>query len=223
MNSLGARLEAALDFLKQVENNNLFADVGSDHAFLAIEAVKRGIAARAIASDVNIMPLEKGRENAEKQGIDVEFILSDGLDLLEGRGISSAAICGMGGELIADMVLRSEAAHGCKLILQPMTAQEDLRKALWENGFEIAKERFVVENGKAYVVMLAGFCGEKQDFNYVDLYLGKERSDSFEFRRYCRKIQAAAEKRRLGIIARGESAKAIDELIASMYLLSFSS
>lgn len=213
MNNLGSRLETAISILADIGGNETFADIGSDHAFLAIEVLKRGIAKRAIAADINSLPLEKGRENAEKCGIDIEFILSDGFDALEDKGIKSAAICGMGGELIAKMILRSETAHRCTLVLQPMSAQEDLRKALWDNGFCIHSEKFVIDGGKPYTVMSVSYDGKKREYDNIDLYLGKERNKSVGFAKYCEKIKAAAEKRRLGIIARGESTEETDSLI----------
>jgi len=213
MNNLGARLEAAIELLKSCENTDIFADIGSDHAFFAIEAKKRNICKTAIASDINKLPLEKGRENAEMQNMDIEFVLSDGFDGLEDKGLTCAAVCGMGGELIAKMLIRSNIAKKCSLILQPMSAQEELRRALWENGFEIQKEIFVYESKKPYTIMQARFTGSNTGYSFCDLFLGKERENSFEYSKYCEKIRNAAEKRRLGAIARGESTDDIDMLI----------
>ena len=213
MNSIGSRLEAVLDKLKYIKDNKLFADIGSDHAYLAIEAVSRGYAESAIASDINPMPLAKGKENANALGIDVEFILSDGFDAFDTLPVTSAAICGMGGELIAKIVLRSKICKSAHLLLQPMSAQEELRKALWDNGFEIECERFVVESKKPYTVISARYTGEKYKYSYLDLYLGKERSPSPEFSAYCEKALASAVKRKLGIISRGEDTRDIDSLI----------
>lgn len=213
MNTLGFRLEEALFLLSKTENNLTFADIGSDHAFLAIEVLKRGIAKKAIAADINKLPLEKGRQNAISNGVEMDFILSDGFDSLEGFNLTSAAVCGMGGELIAKMLLRSEVAKKCDLVLQPMSAQEDLRKALWDNGFDIISESFVVDSGKPYTLMRVRFDGIKRYYTYNQLFLGKEMKDSPEFSEYCKKIKAAAEKRRLGLIATGQSTDDIDGLI----------
>lgn len=211
--TIGNRLEAVIKLLSQCKSNNLFADIGSDHAFLAIEVIKRSIAKKAIAADINEMPLLKGKENAEKLGIDIEFILSDGLDAFDERDISSCAVCGMGGELIANIILRSKAARNALLILQPMSAQEELRKSLWDNGFDILTEIFTVEAGKAYTVMQVKYDGIVRDYSYIDLYLGKERAESNEFKQYCEKILLSAQKRRLGLIAKNESTEEIDTLI----------
>ena len=213
MGNLGIRLEKAIEILSQTENNRLFADIGSDHAFLPIEVLKRGIAEKAIAADVNRLPLEKGRENAEEAGVEIDFILSDGFDGLEGLHITSAAVCGMGGELIAKMILRSQIAKKCNLVLQPMSAQEELRKSLWDNGFNILSENFVVEGGKPYTLMNVVFDGIKRDYTYNQLFLGKEMRPSPEFAEYCRKIKAAAEKRRLGFVAKDLPTDEIDGLI----------
>ena len=213
MGNLGIRLEKAIEILSQTENNRLFADIGSDHAFLPIEVLKRGIAEKAIAADVNRLPLEKGRANAEEAGVEMDFILSDGFDGLEGLHITSAAVCGMGGELIAKMILRSQVAKKCNLVLQPMSAQEELRKSLWDNGFNILSESFVLEGGKPYTLMNVVFDGIKRDYTYNQLFLGKEMSSSPEFAEYCRKIKAAAEKRRLGFVAKDLPTDEIDGLI----------
>lgn len=211
--TLGSRLDAVMQLISEKENNKLFADVGSDHAFLAIEVIKRGIAEQAIASDINEMPLLKGKENASRSSLPIEFILSDGFDSFDDRSVTSAAICGMGGELIAKIIMRSNIAKNAMLVLQPMSAQEELRKTLWDNGFEIAKEIFVTESAKPYTVMQVVFCGKSTEYDYIDLYLGKERQSCEDFANYCKKILIAAEKRRLGIIARGESTTDVDSLI----------
>ncbi|MBR6562916.1 MAG: SAM-dependent methyltransferase [Clostridia bacterium] len=211
--SIGNRLSAVIEILDSIGKSALFADVGSDHAYLAIEVMKRSLADAAIASDINELPLMKGRENAELQGVDLEFILSDGFDAFDGRDVTAAAICGMGGELIARIIERSGIARRAELILQPMSHQEHLREYLWSNGFEILREIFVTEADKHYTVMHARYLGTNSDYSYLDLYLGKERAKSDAFCAYCKKICESALKRRLGIVARGGDTEDIDGLI----------
>lgn len=213
MSYMGERLEAAARLLK-TENNTLFADIGSDHAFLAIEVIKRGIAKSAIAADINEQPLLKGRENAAMQGVAMNFILSDGFKSLEEHSVTSAAVCGMGGELIARIVLESSICKSALLVLQPMSAQEILRKALWDNGFDILTEAFVIDSGKPYTVMQVKYGKQTAQYSYTDLYLGKERPRTAEFLAYCEKQLNSALKRKIGIIARGESTEDIDALIS---------
>ncbi len=213
MSLIGSRLKAVTRLLADIENNILFADIGSDHAFLAIEVLKNRLALSAIASDINEQPLLKGKENAARSGVKMDFYLSDGFDAIDNLPITSAAICGMGGELIAKIIDRSKVARNATLIVQPMSAQEELRKYLWDNGFSVEKELFVHESGKSYTVMKIKFSGERTEYSYIDLFLGKERLPSREFSLYCEKILTAAKKRRLGVVARNEDTAEIDCLI----------
>ncbi len=213
MSLIGSRLSAVTRLLSDVKDNTLFADIGSDHAFLAIEVLKKGLATSAIASDINEQPLLKGKENAARSGVKIDFYLSDGFDAIDSLPITSAAICGMGGELIAKIIGRSRVAHEATLIVQPMSAQEDLRKYLWDNGFVIEKEIFTLEANKSYTVMKLHFSGERTEYSYIDLFLGKEREQTREFSLYCEKILTAAKKRRLGVVARNEDTAEIDGLI----------
>jgi tRNA (adenine22-N1)-methyltransferase len=119
----------------------------------------------------------------------------------------------MGGELIGKIIGRSRVAHEATLIVQPMSAQEDLRKYLWDNGFVIEKEIFTLEANKSYTVMKLRFSGERTEYSYIDLFLGKEREQTKEFSLYCEKILTAAKKRRLGVVARNEDTAEIDGLI----------
>ncbi len=192
--NLGKRLSAALALLGDCDGA-VFADIGSDHAYLAVEAQKSGTVRKAIASDINPLPLQSGRANAEKSGADIEFLISDGFDALEEKGITAAAICGMGGEMIAAILARSRCARECDLILQPMSGQEKLRAFLYENGYRIRKEVFTVDCGKPYVIMLVRYTGTPEDYTYTDLYLGKERPAGAEFARYAGKEAERARKR----------------------------
>lgn len=210
---LGNRLECILNNLMNQGCSSLFADIGSDHAFLAIEAVKRGYAKSAIASDINPSPLKCGFENAKAQNIHIDFVLSDGFDAIESRDISSAAICGMGGELIAEIVGRSEAAKKCILALQPMNHQQHLRKFLWENGFEIINEDFCVESSKPYCIIIARYTGINSDYTYSELFIGKNPVPTHEFIKYTEKVMSSAKKRLAGQRITGADTSQTEQLI----------
>ena len=198
MRSLGNRLEAVLEIIRSNAPFAVFADVGSDHAHLAAAVKQSGLARRVIASDVNSGPLERGREYAAAAGIAAEFVLSDGFENIDPLSPDCAAVCGMGGELIADIISHSESAKKCLLVLQPMTAHDDLRKYLWDNGFEITGERFAVEGKKVYAVFSARYTGAKTEYSHSDLFLGKARPQCAEYAKYVEKALAQAKKRRMG-------------------------
>lgn len=178
--AIGKRLLSAAEFVRQ---GAYFADIGTDHAYLPLFLLKEGKIPRAVCADINRGPLESARKNAEAEGLSekIKFFLTDGAAALSGEGITDYAICGMGGELIADII---EAAphlksHGVRLILQPMTRVPHLRRYLCENGFSILDECYSAEGGKFYVCLCAEYTGEYSaicDFEAEFGILGERRA-----------------------------------------------
>ena len=66
---------------------------------------------------------------------------------------------GMGGILIGELLeANKEVAHSVeKLILQPMQAQEELRRYLLNNGYEILDEVLVKEDFRIYEIIVAKY------------------------------------------------------------------
>lgn len=152
---LDNRLKTCAEF---VTGKGIAVDVGTDHAYLAAELVTSGKCGRVIASDINSGPLESARRTVEKYGIDdsVELVLSDGLQNVNMEGVSDIIIAGMGGETIVH-ILQNGAIFGenIRLILQPMSKPELLRKWLYDFTFEITAEKAVEADGKLYTVICA--------------------------------------------------------------------
>ena len=192
------RLMAAASFVRA---GAVFADIGTDHGYLPVFLLSRGIATRAVLSDVNAGPLSSARENVAAAGLShlCDFLLTDGATALEGYGITDYAICGMGGELIADIIAR--APHLCdpniRLIVQPMTRQEHLRRAVYEMGFEIEAERYSTDDGRYYVTLLLAFRGTPCEISDELAYLGpraRHTDDRAEYRGYLRTKQNSLTK-----------------------------
>ena len=156
----GARLAAAASYIR---GGAVFADIGTDHAYLPIYAASCGLITRAVASDVNRGPIEHAVENVRKNGAEslISCVLTSGFDNLESFGITDAAICGMGGELIATIISNADFIKhdGFRLIVQPMTMPDAARRELWHSGFEITSETTVFEERKYYTIICADYCG----------------------------------------------------------------
>ena len=171
--SLDKRLLSCADYVRA---GAVFADIGTDHGYLPIFLLNTGRIQRAYLSDVNRGPLTSAERNARDNGLydKCEFILTDGAAALSGKGITDYAICGMGGELIARII--EDAPHlkeiGTRLILQPMTKQEHLRRYLASNGFSVLDERFSFDSGKYYVTILAEYTGECREISESEAELG---------------------------------------------------
>ena len=172
---LNSRLRSAAGFVRQ---GATFADIGTDHAYLPIFLLDEGKISHAVLSDINEGPLESARCNAKEAGYSdrVDFCLADGASALSGLGITDFAICGMGGELIADIIERAPYLmdENINLILQPMTRQAYLRAYLASRGFLILDESYTYDSGKYYVCILASYRGGVREISPSEAEIGIE-------------------------------------------------
>ncbi len=176
--SLGALNSRLLSVAELVRQGAVFADIGTDHAHLPIFLLEEGRITRAVLSDINEGPLSSARNNCTEAGLSdkVSFFLTDGASALCDLGITDIAICGMGGELIADIIDKAPWLKNkeLSLILQPMSKQSYLRRFLAENGFMIKDECYSSEGDKHYVVMLAEYTGECRNISDVESEIGSD-------------------------------------------------
>ena len=152
----------------------LLADIGTDHAYIPMYMVQNSLADRAVASDVVDGPVKIARRNVLENNFSekITVVKADGLD--GAGGAETIVIAGMGGKLICEIIGRNlEIAHSAKrLVLQPMTCSEDVRRFLHSEGFSILKEKLAKEENKIYNVIVAesGTQSFDDDFHY---YVGK--------------------------------------------------
>lgn len=130
---LDRRLKTVAEFVRK---DKRIADIGTDHALVPCWLYQQG-AKEIYAADISEGPLASARATAEMFGIkDIKLILSDGLDNVP--PVDDVIIAGMGGEMIADILCRCKFSNpDMRFILQPMTKDFMLRRALYKNGFEI--------------------------------------------------------------------------------------
>ena len=179
MSYLDNRLGAAFEFCR---SGVVSVDVGCDHARLAAAlALEKNC--RVIASDVKDGPLEAAKRTLTELGVtSVLTVKSDGLDEIDYA--DDVIICGMGGELIADIAERCRfKSESTRFILQPMTKADVMRKRLYKAGFELLEEKTAEDSGKIYSVMLWKFTGISREIDEITALCGKNRD-----RRYLEKI-----------------------------------
>ena len=156
--TLSKRLAAVASFV----GKGTVADIGTDHAQLPIWLVQNG-RARALASDINEGPCQRARINIYNWGLHgkIKVKCCAGLDGIEEFSPDNIVIAGMGGEMIASILAASEypkKSH-CRLVLQPQSMQDVLRRYLYENGFDISAETVVFDGGKYYQILCAAYTG----------------------------------------------------------------
>ena len=179
---LDRRLSAVAELIPK---NNTLADIGSDHAYLPAYLLLCGKISGAIVSDVNAGPLENGKNTCLSLGIadKCDFRLGSGLAVLEEGEADVITMCGMGGELMTNLLNErlSVAKSAEYLILQPQSAYDMLREFLYENGFGVIEEKIVKDRHLYYRIMLVSPKEKpvKDDFLYPS-YLALKKDENYK-------------------------------------------
>ena len=152
------------------------ADIGSDHGYLPVALMRRGVIAAAVAGEVALTPFRSAertvRENDLEQHIAVRH--ASGLAAIEpGDAITAISICGMGGETIRDILDsgRAQLSGAERLILQPNGGEQPLRQWLMDNGYRILCEELLRENRFFYEIIVAERSGPVS-YSAQELYFG---------------------------------------------------
>ncbi|MDD2647967.1 MAG: class I SAM-dependent methyltransferase [Eubacteriales bacterium] len=164
---LDNRLRAAAFYMRSCK---YAADIGSDHGYLSLFLLESNPNMRMVVSDISAESLLKARVNLKNVSDRAEFIVADGLNAIE-KPVECAAICGMGGELIARiMESGAERLSGAALVLSPNTEPELVREAVCRIGYHIEDEKVACAAGRLYVIIYAKKgaeeCAER------DIYIG---------------------------------------------------
>lgn len=163
------------------------ADIGSDHGYLLVALIKRGVITAAVAGEVAITPFHSAQRTVHENGLSqrVSVRLANGLAAIEPEdGITAISLCGMGGETIRDILDRDKARLSGeeRLILQPNGGEQPLRQWLMENGYRILSEEVLRENRFNYEIIVAERTGPVL-YTAQELYFGplhlQERSPAF--------------------------------------------
>jgi tRNA (adenine22-N1)-methyltransferase len=161
---------------EKVPKCNVVSDIGTDHAYIPIYLVSKGICRCAIASDIKPGPVNAAKKNIEMAGLNekIKTRMGPGISTIEKDEADVFILAGMGGILIKEILEESlEVSKTANLIiLQAMNALDILRKWLNENGFAIMDEELVKEGEKIYVVMSIKWTGIKYNIEEVNYHIG---------------------------------------------------
>jgi len=98
-----------LDFLLEfVQRATILADIGTDHGYVPIKAVKDKLVVHAYGADLNLNPLNQAKKNVEKAGLsaDIDLIQTDGLTYFKEHNIrlDYVVISGLGAQSISKII-----------------------------------------------------------------------------------------------------------------------
>ncbi|RGH41530.1 SAM-dependent methyltransferase [Firmicutes bacterium OM07-11] len=151
---LSKRLQAVADL---VTPGYTIADVGTDHAYIPIYLVEKGIVQRAVAMDINEGPLDRATEHIKENKLEnqIQTRLSNGLQHLQKGEVDTVILAGMGGNLMINILNedfnKTNSLKEC--ILQPQSEVFKVRTFLLEKGFLFIEENMVLDDGKYYPMM----------------------------------------------------------------------
>ena len=136
-------------------------DIGTDHAYLPVYLVQKGVIDSCIASDICAGPLKNAKKTIQRYGLSdkITLRLTPGLSGFTADECNEIIIAGMGGTVIAEILesapfIKNESIH---LILQPQSHSVDVRRWLCKNGFSIEYECVCEDSGRIYNAISAYF------------------------------------------------------------------
>lgn len=183
--TLSPRLKLIADL---VENSEMFADIGTDHAYLPVYLCLENRCKSAIASDIRPGPLNRAESTIIKYqlGDRIRTRLGAGLETINFNDrVDTAVIAGMGGIMISEILEKSiglviRMEH---IILQPMTMVPELREYIYNKNLGLVREYIAIEQDKIYnIISIKINQNMMHDKNVhqtpCELYIGKDLIDA---------------------------------------------
>ena len=145
----------------------LGADIGTDHGFLPCWLLTNNVCERMILSDVSPSALSHAEKLVARKKLSSRAVLvcADGLDAITEK-TDCISITGMGGELMARMLLRgADKLQGAVLVLSAHTDLHMVREAVESIGYHLVREELCRAGGRYYLVWRAepGACRLTED------------------------------------------------------------
>ncbi|AHL72110.1 MULTISPECIES: tRNA (adenine(22)-N(1))-methyltransferase [Bacillus] len=195
--NLSKRLKRVADFLPK---EAVFADIGSDHAYLPCYAILHHKALKAIAGEITDGPLQSAKQQVHRLELDEQISVrkGNGLEVIEKGEVNAVTIAGMGGALIASIL--NEGKHKLtgqeRLILQPNIHAHHIRLWLYQEGYELMDEVILEEDGKIYEIIIAETGDKDKAYEGMSIekgmlvgpFLAKEQNDVFR-RKWMNELQ----------------------------------
>lgn len=170
----GERLKS---IIKLIPPCNIIADIGTDHAYIPVFAVRNGICIKAVATDLKNGPIRIAEKSIAKYGLEnyIETRTGDGLSCIHENEADVIVIAGIGGLLTVEILGRdiAKAKNAKTLVIQPMNSIEVVREWLFKNGFEIYDEILSLEDGKLYCAIAARWTGKLTETDDIYYHVGQ--------------------------------------------------
>lgn len=212
--TLDARLAAAAELVRPGQP---VADIGCDHGKLTAVLAASGKYPKVIGADLRPGPLAKAVQTLKNAGCGdrAELRLGDGLSVLSENEVGSIVLAGVSAQTSWEILEKAPwvfRVGGPRIILIPATRHSDLRRWLWEHGFELVADRPVQAAGRWYAVMAAEYTGKVRQPSFEECLFGDTGSWP-EGEGYAAWQRAKLPRMRLGVPEGSELAAQIDRIL----------
>ena len=170
---LSKRLLAIAKLIEKHSNHGQLADIGSDHGYLPCWLIEHNVIQYAYACEIADGPLQACQSTVQL------CHLEDKISVRKGNGLAPVideplefvSVCGMGGNLICDILEANlEKCNIETLVLQANINEGMLRDYLVGNGWMIIDEDIVEDMHHYYEIIVAK--KGKQDLSKKEIYMG---------------------------------------------------
>lgn len=172
MITLTNRLQQVAD---KVPPSRCMADIGTDHGYIPMYLVEKGVVEKAIACDIHAGPLERAKAHVSSfPKADCIFLrLGGGLAPLTKGEVNGVTICGMGGLMIRQILEEEpeKAAALSWMVLQPQNHVAELKQFLSLHHFSIVEESLSRDGGQLYEIMRV-VPGEMRSLSLLEAEIG---------------------------------------------------
>ena len=184
------------------------ADIGTDHAYLPVTLLQKGICRRMLLCDVSPSALAHAAATVSRFHLEdrTRLMLCDGLSGLAEteEPCGCVSVTGMGGQTMADILRRGQhSLRGAVLVLSAHTELNAVRQAVADIGYHLAREQLCEAAGRMYIVWRAE--PGQADMSPEAIRRGELlwQSPSPLTRRYAEKRLALCLERQKGLLLRG--------------------
>ncbi|WP_226036925.1 tRNA (adenine(22)-N(1))-methyltransferase [Aquibacillus saliphilus] len=171
--TLSKRLQQVASFLPE---QAVFADIGSDHAYLPCFVCMRDQQAIAIAGEINEGPYQAAKRTVDELNLTdrIEVRKGNGLEVIEQSEVNQVVIAGMGGSLITTILEdgKSKLSEVQRIVVQPNVDAISIRKWFFMNGYRLVNEEIIEEDGHIYEILVADKGSSKKP--YTESHIQKE-------------------------------------------------
>jgi len=133
------------------------ADIGADHAQLAVYLAETSRAPKVIIGELGDGPFQRATTAVRQSGAveKIELRQGDGLEVLDFHEVNTVVLAGMGGDTIIEILSRDwdKAASFERFVLQPMSKSCVIRQRLASRGWVIENEVLAEERKRLFLVM----------------------------------------------------------------------